>query len=162
MKLTNKVPDYWQTYTNDSSNNCTFYFEEYILTEINSDIVLALDNIDRLFVCQETTVSFLSLLCSWHEKGKTDHYWSKLKLILAHSTNTSIALDSSRSPLNAGVPILLKEFDRQQVKILANLYQLNWDEFEISRLMNEVGGHPYLVRLAMYQIKTQNTLKQHF
>ena len=161
LKLDNRVKYFWDTDILGSNDNCTFHFEEYILTEITSDIVLAIDNVDRLFSFREVIEDFLGLLRSWHEKGKTDRCWSRLKLILAHSTEVYIPLDINQSPFNAGVPILLEEFDRQQVKTLAGLYRLDWGESEIDRLRNEVGGHPYLVRLAMYQIKTQNlTLEQ--
>lgn len=163
LKLQNNVNDYWDTDILGSNDNCTFYFEEYILAEINSDLVLALDNVDRLFIYQETVEDFLGLLRSWHEKGKTDHCWSKLKLILAHSTEVYIPLDINQSPFNAGVPILLEEFERHQVEVLADLHQLDWNNLHIDLLMNEVGGHPYLVRLAMYQVKTQKlTLEQFF
>jgi hypothetical protein len=161
LKLENEVNRFWDTDILGSNDNCTFYFEEYILTEITSNIVLAIDNIDRLFGFLEVIEDFLGLLRSWHEKGKTYHCWSRLKLVLAHSTEVYIPLDINQSPFNAGVPILLEEFERQQVKTLAVLYQLGWNESEIDCLRDEVGGHPYLVRLAMYQIKTQNlTLEQ--
>ena len=161
LKLESKVNHYWDTDILGSNDNCTFYFEEYILAEIDSDIILALDNVDRLFAYREVVEDFFGLLRSWHEKGKTYHCWSRLKLVLAHSTEVYVPLDINQSPFNAGVPILLEEFDRQQVKTLANLYQLDWHESDLDMLMAEVGGHPYLVRLAMYHIKTQNfTLKE--
>ncbi|MGL4883918.1 MAG: AAA-like domain-containing protein, partial [Waterburya sp.] len=161
LKLENKVQHYWDTDILGSNDNCTFYFEDYILAEITSEIVLAFDNIDRLFVYEEVIEDFFGMLRSWHEKGKIYHCWSRLKLILAHSTEVYIPLDINQSPFNAGVPILLEEFDYTQVATLASLYELDWDKSEIEQLMDLVGGHPYLVRLAMYQIKTQNlTLEQ--
>lgn len=115
--------------------------EEYILTQIDSDIILALDNIDRLFTYPKVVEDFFGLLRSWHER-KIYHYWSRLKLVLAHSTEIYAPLNINQSPFNVGVPILLEEFNRQQVKTLANLYQLDWHEFDLDTLMNEVGGHP--------------------
>jgi hypothetical protein len=35
---------------------------------------------------------------------------------------------------------------------LAQLHHLNWEQTHLEQLMNLVGGHPYLVRLALYQI----------
>jgi hypothetical protein len=163
LRLENKIQHAWDTDILGSNDNCTFYFEEYILAEITSDIVLAFDNVDRLFVYEDVIEDFFGLLRSWHEKGKIMHYgWVKLKLILAHSTEVYIPLDINQSPFNAGVPILLEEFNYEQVKTLASLYQLNWNKFEIDCLMDLVGGHPYLVRLAMYQIKTQNLSLEQF
>ncbi|MGL5793876.1 MAG: AAA-like domain-containing protein [Waterburya sp.] len=162
LKLENKVQHYWDTDILGSNDNCTFYFEDYILAEITSEIVLAFDNIDRLFVYEEVIEDFFGMLRSWHEKGKIYHCWSRLKLLLAHSTEVYIPLDINQSPFNAGVPILLEEFDYTQVATLASLYELDWDKSEIEQLMDLVGGHPYLVRLAMYQIKTQNLTLEEF
>ena len=61
-----------------------------------------------------------------------------------------------------GTPILLKEFSFDQVKTLADFYKLDWNDFTICRLLNEVGGHPYFVRLAMYQIKVKNIALKHY
>ncbi|MEM8674702.1 MAG: AAA-like domain-containing protein [Cyanobacteria bacterium P01_G01_bin.67] len=162
LKLDNKVKFYWDTDILGSNDNCTFYFEEYVLAEINNEIVLALDNVDRLFVYEEVIEDFLGLLRSWHEKGKTFHCWGKLKLILAHSTEVYIPLDINQSPFNAGVPILLEEFTANQVENLAALYQLDWNQDQLEQLMNLVGGHPYLLRLAMYQIKTSRLSLEQF
>ena len=156
LELENQVKDYWDTDILGSNDNCTVYFEEYLLEETEGVIALALDNIDKLFSYEEVIEDFFGMLRSWHEKGKIDDFWAKLRLILVHSTEVYIPLDINQSPFNAGMPILLEEFTSLQVKTLANLYQLDWDELEITKLMDLVGGHPYLVRLAMYRIKTSN------
>ena len=161
LKLENKVKEYWDTDILGSNDNCTVYFEEYILAETTEAIALALDNIDRLFSYEGVIEDFFGMLRSWHEKGKTQDCWAQLRLILSHSTEVYIPLDINQSPFNAGIPILLEEFDASQVETLASLYQLDWNESQVAQLMNLVGGHPYLVRLAMYQIKTGNlTLEQ--
>ena len=111
LKLTNKVNHYWDTDILGSNDNCTFYFEEFLLTEFDSDIILAWDNVDLLFPYRQVVEDFLGLLRSWHEKGKIHRCWSRLKLVLAHSTEVYIPLDINQSPFNAGVPILLEEFE---------------------------------------------------
>ena len=161
LGLENKVKDYWDTDILGSNDNCTVYFEEYILAEITSAVALAFDNIDRLFSYQEVIEDFLGMLRSWHEKGKIYSCWAEVRLILAHSTEVYVPLDINQSPFNAGVPILLEELTYSQVETLASLYKLDWDTSEIIKLMDLVGGHPYLVRLAMYIINIQNlTLEQ--
>lgn len=162
LNLENTVQHYY--YRNsvlDLNDNCTVYFEKYILNEIKSDIVLALDNIDRLFVNKETTEVFLKLLSDWHQKGQVKGPWSKLKLILTQSTNASISSDISGSLFSKITPIVLKEFNLDQVKTLANFYELDWDDFTICRLVDEIGGHPYFVRLAMYQTRMENIALKH-
>ena len=161
LNLENRVQYYWYDSILNCQKNCTVYFAEYILTKTKSDVVLALDNIDRLFFSKEITEQFLNLLCNWREKGKADPRWAKLKLIMTQSPNARITFDLARFSLELGTPLILEEFNFQQVKTLANFYQLDWDDFQISRLMNEVGGNPYLVRLAMYQTKTKNIALKH-
>ena len=160
LNLQDKVEYYYSRSIVNYDNDCTAYFTKYILSKIENDIVLALDNIDCLFFCQEVAEEFLNLLRDWHEKAKESRHWSKLKLIVTQSTKTNISLDISHSFFELGTVIVLKEFTFEQVKTLANFYELDWNNFTICRLMNEVGGHPYFVRLAMHQAKAQNiTLK---
>lgn len=162
LRLENKVKEYWDTDILGSNDNCTVYFEEYILAETDDAITFALDNIDRLFPYEGVIEDFFGMLRSWHEKGKTHNCWAQLRLILSHSTEVYIPLDINQSPFNAGIPILLEEFDASQVEALAGLYQLGWDKSKIAKLMDLVGGHPYLVRLAMYQIKTNDLTIEQF
>lgn len=156
LQLENQVNDYWDTDILGSNDNCTVYFEEYILANITSAIAIAFDNVDRLFAYETVIEDFFGMLRSWHEKGKIHHCWAQLKLILAHSTEVYIPLDINQSPFNAGVPILLEEFTISQIEKLAYLYQLEWEQSQITKLSGLVGGHPYLLRLAMYRIKSEN------
>ena len=161
LALDNMVREYWDTDILGSNDNCTVYFEEYILAQTKGEIVFALDNIDKLFAYTEVVEDFFSLLRSWHEKGKVYPCWTRLKLVLAHSTEVYIRLNIDRSPFNTGVPILLEEFTSTQVEFLASIYQLEWKQDQIMQLMDLIGGHPYLIRLAMYHIRsTQATVKQ--
>ena len=48
--------------------------------------------------------------------------------------------------------ISLIEFNEQQVKALLDCHNLHWDNIQIRRLMQLVGGHPYLTRLALYEV----------
>jgi len=161
LELENCLKDYWDTEILGSNDNCTVYFEEYLLAEIDCPLVLALDNVDRLFAYSEVVEDVLGMLRSWHEKGKTTHRWRQLRLILAHSTESYIPLDINQSPFNAGVPIELMEFTIQQIFKLAKIYRLDWSHSPIEKLMAMVGGHPYLTSLTLYAIATKkSTLNQ--
>jgi hypothetical protein len=44
---------------------------------------------------------------------------------------------------------------------LVRFHDLNWNDTQVEELMRIVGGHPYLVRLAMYHVSSlQVTLEQ--
>lgn len=152
LNLENQLNQYWDTEILGSNDNCTAYFEEYLLTAIDSPLVLGLDDVDRLFSYNQIVEDFLGLLRSWHEKAKITEIWQKLRLVITHSTEVYIPLDIHQSPFNAGLPVELLEFDSQQVEELASLHHLTWNEHQVEKLMEMVGGHPYLVRLAIYEI----------
>ena len=161
LELENQLDDYWDTEILGSNGNCTVYFEEYLLPAIDCPLVLGLDEVDRVFPYTEVIEDFFGMLRGWHEKGKISQRWKQLRLIMAHSTECYISLDMNQSPFNAGLPIELQEFDPKQVKNLARLHQLNWNHSQIEKLMGMVGGHPYLVRLALYEVSSRKmTLEQ--
>ncbi|WP_404787101.1 AAA-like domain-containing protein [Altericista sp. CCNU0014] len=151
-QLDSRLQDLWDTEILGSNDNCTVYFEEYLLPEINGPLLLGLDNVDRIFPCIEVVEDFLGMLRSWHEKGKTSQRWRQLRLVMAYSTECYVPLDMNQSPFNAGIPVELQEFNRKQVKQWACLYGLDWNESQVDALMGTIGGHPYLVGLALYEI----------
>ena len=152
LGLANQLNDYWDTEILGSNGNCTAYFEEYLLPAIDCPVVLGLDEVDRLFLHKTIIEDFFGMLRSWHEKGKISPIWQNLRLIMAHSTEVYISLDLNQSPFNAGVPIELLEFNAKEIENLATLHQLDWTATESKKLMNILGGHPYLIRLAMYHV----------
>jgi transcriptional regulator with XRE-family HTH domain len=161
LKLENRIKDYWDTEILGSNDNCTVYFEEYLLPAIECPLFLGLDDVDRVFPFPEVVEDFLGMLRSWHEKGKISGRWKQLRLVMAHSTECYIPLDMNQSPFNAGVPVELLEFDSKQVLSLANVHGLSWNESQVEELMRMVGGHPYLVRLALYEVSSGKlTLEQ--
>ncbi|ACK69773.1 diguanylate cyclase [Gloeothece citriformis PCC 7424] len=149
------VEEHWNTEIG-SNTNCTFYFHNVILPHLDKPLVLALNELERLFEYSSLTQDFLSLLRFWYEQGKQSIIWGKLRLILVHSTEVYIPLGINQSPLNVGLPITLPEFTLEQVQDLALRHGLNWQEKQglnkVKSLMDMVGGHPYLIRLALYHL----------
>jgi len=157
LKLDNQVDNAWDTTFLGSNDNCTDYFSDYILSQINSPLVLVLDEVDRLFPYSLVVEDFLGMLRSWHEEGKISEDWKQLRLVLAHSTEVYIPLDYHQSPFNAGVPVELEEFNQQQIEDLAARHGINSQDSLLAELRTMVGGHPYLLRLAMYDVARGKT-----
>jgi hypothetical protein len=166
LKLENQLDNYWDTELLSSNSNCTAYFEEYLLPQINSPLVLGLDEVDRIFPYAEIAPDFFGLLRLWHEKAKNLDIWKRLRLVVVHSTEDYGRLDINQSPFNVGVPVELPEFTPQQIQDLAGRYGLDWNDTQIGEqgfapLLAMVGGHPYLVQQALYQLRCQGvTLEQ--
>ena len=151
LHLPNQLDDYWDEIFG-SKVNCKDYFEKYILPQIDSPLILGLDEIDRVFQYPDIAEDFLGLLRAWHEESKRRDIWKKLRLIVVHSTEVYIPMNINQSPFNVGLPVDLPEFNSQQIKDLAARHNLDWSEAEVEKLMAIVGGHPYLVRVALYHI----------
>lgn len=156
LRIPNKLANYWDDIFG-SKDNCTAYFEEYLLPEINQPLALGLDEVDRIFQYPEIANDFFGLLRAWHEDAKNREIWKKLRLVVVHSTEVYIPMNINQSPFNVGLPIELPEFNAQQVLDLARRHGLNWSFTQVEQLMAMVGGHPYLVRVALYHIARQDT-----
>lgn len=165
LNLEPKLDDYWDEDIG-SKVSCTLYFQGYLLSEIDSPIVLALDEVNRIFEYPEISSDFLPLLRSWYEDAAELEIWQKLRLVVVHATEAYIPLDINQSPFNVGLPIKLPEFSLKQVQDLAARHGLNWVKDEkglqnLAPLLAMVGGHPYLVRIALYNLARQEmSLKQ--
>ncbi|MDJ0840573.1 MAG: AAA-like domain-containing protein [Acidobacteriota bacterium] len=134
-----------------AKDNCTAYFEEVLLPELDS-LVLALDETDRLFDYPDLARDFLGLLRVWHEMAKTNDVWRKIRLVVVHKTEIYIPMDINQSPFNVGYPITLPEFTGEQILELAARYSLDWTESQVHTVTQWIGGHPYLTQLILHHI----------
>ncbi|NEQ87120.1 MAG: hypothetical protein F6K26_45945, partial [Moorea sp. SIO2I5] len=160
LKLPNQLHTYWDDSFFTSVDNCTAYFEEYLLASLETPLLLCLDDLDRVFHHQEIAEGFLPLLRSWHESGKFEDSWKKLRLVVAHATEIYIDLDINKSPFNVGVPIDLLEFSDQQVKGFAESYGLTLSVDSVTKLMGMVGGHPDLLSQAFDYLKNHQAAEK--
>ncbi|MBW4549224.1 MAG: AAA-like domain-containing protein [Symplocastrum torsivum CPER-KK1] len=159
LGLAHPVDEHWSRSLGNSKIKCRTYFEKYLLTE-NRVLVLALDEVDRLFRNEKIAGEFLGMLRTWHEDSKTRQLWTQLRLIVLH-TEVYTELDINQSPFNAGTEIKLTDLSQKQVQNLAQQYRLDWDNDKVKQLMNMVGGHPYLVNKALEQVAQRDmTLEQ--
>ena len=144
-----------------SKLSCTDYFEDHLLTNFQQPLVLGIDNIDQVFSHKQVAPDFFALLRAWHESGKINDNWKKLRLVVAHSTEVYIPLHVDQSPFNVGIPIELREFRPTEVEVLARRYGLDWDKTKVKQMMEFIGGHPLLVSLAFeHLVQAEMDLKE--
>ncbi len=162
LNIPNQINQYWDlAEIVGSSMACKAYFEEYLLPTIDKPLTLGLDEVDKVFEYPEIYRDFFGLLRALHEEGKRRDIWKKLRLVIVHSTEVYVPLDINQSPFNVGLSVELPEFNNKQILDLAQKHQLNLSEPEVEKLMNLVGGHPFLVRLTLYHLANGNvTLTQ--
>jgi transcriptional regulator with XRE-family HTH domain len=156
QKLLQKLDEHWKSAQRFGyMKTCKNYFERYLFPEINQPLILGLETVDKLFEFPKIYRDFFGLLRALHEEAKRRDIWKKLRLVIVHSTEAYVPVDINQSPFNVGLVADLPEFTHEQIKDLAQRHQLNWSDTEVEKLMVLVGGHPFLVRLALYKIAIQ-------
>lgn len=151
LELPDQLDDRWSKRLG-SKSNCFNYFERYLLPEINAPLVLGLDEVDRVFDYEAVAKDFFGMLREWNEKGRLLGIWQNLRLVLVHSKEVYIPLHINESPFNVGMPIELQEFNSAQIQTLIQRHGLTIAPPDRQSLAAMVGGHPHLLRVALYEL----------
>jgi AAA-like domain/CHAT domain len=138
--------------------NCTKFFENYFLSPTDRPLVIAFDNFDCIFDHANIETDFCGLLRGWFEKVNTNKVWGNLRQIIVYSQESYAIKDINQSPFNVGLSVELGELDAAELLALATAHKLSWTNQEIEKLMDSIGGHPYLMQLAFEQIIHQKIL----
>jgi serine/threonine-protein kinase len=149
---TKKISEYWDEDLFGAKENCGNYFQECLLPNLDTPLFLGMDELDRIFPYNKVAKEFLTLLRNWNEQAKVTPTWGKLRMTIVHSTESYVVMDTNSSPFNVGYGVELQDFTPAQILDLSKRHGLNWQGGEVEQLMGVVGGHPYLVRLAIYRL----------
>jgi len=137
-----------------ASDKMTYLMEGYILPEIGANIVLAIDEADRLLRTNFHD-TFFGLLRYWHNNRAMNELWERLDIIMAISTEPHLLIsDVTQSPFNVGLKIRLQDFNELQVRELNQRHRSPLREDEVGPFMSFLNGHPYLTRKALYTMVT--------
>jgi hypothetical protein len=143
-----------------SKISCSAYLEDYVLQQVQGDLVIALDELNQLFEYPAISADFLPLLRSWYEDAREIEAWRRVRWVLAHATDVYVPLQLNQSPFNVGLAVKLPSFSLDQVQELARRHGLTWVEGEagaadLITLLRAVSCRPGLVRLALYAMAQQ-------
>jgi hypothetical protein len=153
LDIEDRVAEYWRVPLSNTQC-CTHYFRKYLLPQVGGPLVLALDEVDRVFEAP-FRADFFGMLRSWHNarQGLAADVWRHLDLVLVTSTEPyHFITDSAQSPFNVGAVLDLQDFTPEQVAELNARYPAPWAPGDLQGLIGLVGGHPYLVRQAFYLV----------
>lgn len=150
------VNEHWHKSIGNSKNRCKTYFEKELLNH-SAPLVLAIDELDRIFPYQEIAGDFLGWLRTRHEDAKTRPVWRNLRQVVIY-TEHYMNININMSPFNVPTGIKLKDLSQEQIENLVERYgQVNcWNSTQVQKLMDMVGGHPYFIHEAIKQVKQQN------
>lgn len=156
LQTTMQPADVWDSDFLGEKGSFAEFLIRAILDGSSSPVVIILDEVDRLFH-RPYRGDFFAAVRGWHNNRATDEAWEKLHLILGHATDPALWIENQHeSPFNVGDHLRLGDFTHNQVTDLnARHGSPLRSPKEIAGLMDLVGGHPYLVRLALYLLATE-------
>jgi hypothetical protein len=130
----------------------TRFVEDHVLQGATAPVTLAIDEADRLF---DTAFrqEFFSLIRAWCTRRGVNPLWKKLNVAMVISTQPYLLIDDiNQSPFNVGLRIALEDFTPAQVRDLNERHGAPLGEVELADMRTLLGGHPYLVRQALYTL----------
>jgi hypothetical protein len=132
------------------------FVEDCILRRTQGSVVLAMDEMDVLLRAPFYE-EFFSLIRSWYNEGASGDPWEKLSVVMAISTYPSLFISNiNESPFNVGVTIELQDFSEAQVRDLNKRHGEPLRLVQIPEVMELLGGHPYLIRQALYTLTQES------
>lgn len=151
LALEDRVAETWRQPL-DSRRLCTDYIERWVLGADESPLLLALDQVERIFDCS-FSLDFFTMLRNWHNLRARRQVWKRLELLLVSSIEPNLFIDNVyQSPFSVGDEITLNDFEPPEVAELNRRHGSPLTPEEESRLVDLLGGHPYLTHLALYQV----------
>ncbi len=120
LELDDRGDEYWSAPLGNSQR-CTRYVGRYILKELDSPLVLAMDEVESIFDTDFRS-DFFGMLRSWHNSRATTPIWKRLDLALVTSTEPYQLIENlNQSPFNVGQVVELVDFSAEQVADLNRL-----------------------------------------
>lgn len=150
--ITALIAEAW-SFSQDPVSNLSHLLGRRVLPSFgdNRQLILAIDDADSIGQ-RPYAQEFFSLLRAWMDASHRAP-WSALRLLMSLTRSPELLIqDPNRSPFNIAQTLTLHDFDGQQIALLAQRHHLAWEESQLRKLAELVGGHPYLLRLAMYEV----------
>jgi AAA-like domain/TIR domain/Trypsin-like peptidase domain len=143
------IDRYWRR-SLSPQEKLTNLFADFILDNLDRNLVIGLDEIDDLLQTPFYS-EFFGLLRSWHNLRATDEVWDKLSTIMVISTEPYLLIsDFHQSPFNVGVNLNLHDFNNSQIQDLNERHGSPVSGKDFDELVQVFGGHPYLTRKSLY------------
>jgi len=133
---------------------CKQLVQRAVLDRHTGGVLLALDEVDRVVGPGPCARDFFAMLRSWHEADKQHDAWAGLRMALCFCTEAHMTPEGLReSPLsNVGLKCRLRDLSDGEVARLVTQHGLAAGAAPVAELLELFGGHPYLIRRALYAL----------
>jgi len=159
LKLDTRLEDVWDPLQGPNWNFRDFLLGE-VLGRLQTPVVWALDDVDRLFSCEFGSEVF-GLFRSWFNERALDPTvpWSRFTIAMAHATEANLFITEPHlSPFNVGSRVSMEDFTRDETSDLNQRYGGPLKSaHELDAYFRLFGGQPYLTHRGLYQMATEGT-----
>lgn len=134
----------------------TNLLERRVLANDRDRMVLALDRADR-FVGKPCGDPMARMLRQWVRAGALgDELWVQFRLALAAAGSALYfyAPDAVSELFASATHVRIESFGLADVRTMASLYGARWTDDELRRVVDLVGGQPYLCRMILFLERT--------
>jgi hypothetical protein len=148
-----------QVWVKERAPNVNFerYMRREVLAKVDGHMILAMDEVDRLFAHSWASDVF-GMFRSWHEERRRnpESHWKRLTLAFVYATEPHLFITrQDMSPFNVGTKLELHDFGMEQVEKLNQLYKEPLRSTEqLKRFYALFNGQPYLTRRGFYELTT--------
>lgn len=159
LKINESLLDKFWSRPGTPAHKTRRYLEEYVLQPSANPLVFVFEKFDTILETETIGNEICGILRSWHERRSPP--WRKLRLIIIHSTEFYSNYDFYASPLiGVGYVASLSDFNAEQVLTFAQVNGINWTLSDVHKVMNLVGGNPYLIKLILVKLQEGNSLEK--
>ena len=134
-------------------HDVTLWMEREVLQRSTKPVSLAIDESERA-LWAKFREDFFGMLRAWHNlrASPTRPVWKELDLFLVTSTEPALFIQGAQSPFNVGTVLYLTPFNVAEVAQLNQKYGKPLSQTEVESLRTLVGGQPYLISKALYEV----------
>lgn len=159
LKINESLLDKFWSRPGTPAHKTRRYLEEYVLQPSANPLVFVFEKFDTVLETETIGNEICGILRSWHERRSQP--WRKLRLIIIHSTEFYSNYDFYASPLiGVGYVASLSDFNAEQVLTFAQVNGINWTLSDVHKVMNLVGGNPYLIKLILVKLQEGKSLEK--
>lgn len=132
--------------------NLSVFLDKFVFKQADTPMLICLDEVDRVF-STPVKADFFSSLRAFYNRGAMDPAWKKIRWLLSTSSEPGFFIeDLNQSPFNIGLTVKLNAFNAEEIAEFSKRHGMLCDSSMIGKIMDYLGGRPYLVHLLLYNM----------
>src|SRR5882724_6753815 len=159
LMLNTDVISWWQAHAQlGATQRLTLFFQEIVLTEVDTAVVIFVDEIDTTLNLPFTDDFYAAIRYLYNARALVPAYQRLSFVLIGVATPSDLISDPQRTPFNIGQRVDLTDFTFEEALPLADGLGLPPDEARdvLRRVLYWTGGHPYLTQRLCNAIAEHN------